>query len=324
MTTPTPKSSRVRSSRATRSSSPSSAAATVTTTGRRRRACGCDAADGRQTIMAEPIIRLEHVTRTYHVGDVDVHALQDVSLTIDKGEFVAIMGHSGSGKSTLMAVLGCLDRPTSGRYFFEGTDVAGLEEPERASSAQRTARLRVPELQSARPHQRDRKRGAAAVLCRHRAGQRHHAHRAGARRPDAARPGRPRAQHARPTLRRPAAAGGDRARPDQQPGPAARRRADRQSRYPHLARDHGDADQAQSRAGRHHRRRHPRSRHRRICRPRLDDARRRGDLRQAQSKPAKTADAPRTMVQGRDPSVARRPRPGPALPRAPTRPGPSG
>ncbi len=83
--------------------------------------------------MAEPIIRLEHVTRTYHVGDIDVHALQDVSLTINEGEFVAIMGHSGSGKSTLMAVLGCLDRPSGGRYFFEGTDVARLEEPERAS-----------------------------------------------------------------------------------------------------------------------------------------------------------------------------------------------
>ena len=82
--------------------------------------------------MDESIIKLEHVTRTYHVGDVDVHALNDVSLSIEAGEFVAIMGHSGSGKSTLMAILGCLDRPTSGRYFFEGTDVAGLEEPERA------------------------------------------------------------------------------------------------------------------------------------------------------------------------------------------------
>ena len=82
--------------------------------------------------MAEPIIKLEHITRTYHVGDVDVHALRDVSLTIEAGEFVAIMGHSGSGKSTLMAMLGCLDRPTSGRYFFEGVDVAGLSEPERA------------------------------------------------------------------------------------------------------------------------------------------------------------------------------------------------
>jgi macrolide transport system ATP-binding/permease protein len=82
--------------------------------------------------MTEPIINLEHVTRTYHAGDVDVHALQDVSLTINSGEFVAIMGSSGSGKSTLMAVLGCLDRPSSGHYFFEGTDVAGLSEPERA------------------------------------------------------------------------------------------------------------------------------------------------------------------------------------------------
>ena len=82
--------------------------------------------------MTEPIIKLEHITRTYHVGDIDVHALNDVSLTIEAGEFVAIMGHSGSGKSTMMAILGCLDRPSSGRYLFEGTDVAGLEEPERA------------------------------------------------------------------------------------------------------------------------------------------------------------------------------------------------
>ncbi|HTT46568.1 MAG TPA: ABC transporter permease [Pseudolabrys sp.] len=82
--------------------------------------------------MAEPIIRLEHVARTYHVGDVDVQALRDVSLDVEAGEFVAIMGSSGSGKSTLMAVLGCLDRPSRGRYFFEGTDVAALSEPERA------------------------------------------------------------------------------------------------------------------------------------------------------------------------------------------------
>jgi macrolide transport system ATP-binding/permease protein len=82
--------------------------------------------------VAGPVIRLEDVTRTYHVGDVDVHALGGVSLTVERGEFLAIMGSSGSGKSTLMSILGCLDRPSSGRYFLEGVDVAGLSEPELA------------------------------------------------------------------------------------------------------------------------------------------------------------------------------------------------
>ena len=82
--------------------------------------------------MSKPIIRVENVTRVYHVGDVDVHALQGVSLVVEPGEFVAIMGSSGSGKSTLMSILGLLDRPTSGEYYFEGTDVAHLSEPELA------------------------------------------------------------------------------------------------------------------------------------------------------------------------------------------------
>jgi macrolide transport system ATP-binding/permease protein len=82
--------------------------------------------------VPDPVIAVENVTRIYRVGDIDVHALGGVSLSIERGEFVAIMGSSGSGKSTLMAILGCLDRPSSGRYLFEGVDVARLPEPDLA------------------------------------------------------------------------------------------------------------------------------------------------------------------------------------------------
>ena len=82
--------------------------------------------------MPAPCIEVRNLSRTYRVGDVDVHALRGVSLAIGRGEFVAIMGASGSGKSTLMAILGCLDSPTGGAYLFEGTDVARLNEAELA------------------------------------------------------------------------------------------------------------------------------------------------------------------------------------------------
>ncbi|MDP3074558.1 ABC transporter permease [Bradyrhizobium sp.] len=72
------------------------------------------------------------MSRTYHVGDIDVHALREVDLTVEHGEFIAIMGASGSGKSTLMSILGCLDRPSCGHYWFDGIDVAQLAEPDLA------------------------------------------------------------------------------------------------------------------------------------------------------------------------------------------------
>jgi len=74
------------------------------------------------------VIEIRNLTKTYHLGDVDVHALNGVNLTIQHGEFVAVMGASGSGKSTLMNMLGCLDLPTSGNYLLDGEDVAQLDE----------------------------------------------------------------------------------------------------------------------------------------------------------------------------------------------------
>ncbi len=78
------------------------------------------------------VVQLEDIHKTYDSGDVPVHAVRGVSLSIQRGEFVALMGASGSGKSTLMNMLGCLDRPTGGRYLLDGTDVSGLDRDERA------------------------------------------------------------------------------------------------------------------------------------------------------------------------------------------------
>src|SRR6185436_9337003 len=72
-------------------------------------------------------IHLEKIHKTYHMGDIEVHALRGVTLSIHRGEFVAIMGPSGSGKSTMMNIIGCLDRPTKGHYFLESIDVSTVD-----------------------------------------------------------------------------------------------------------------------------------------------------------------------------------------------------
>ncbi len=82
--------------------------------------------------LATPTIALEGVSRIYGHGEAEVRALDGVDFTVEAGEFVALMGPSGAGKSTCLNILGCLDRPTEGRYFFRGVDVARLTRRQRA------------------------------------------------------------------------------------------------------------------------------------------------------------------------------------------------
>ena len=85
-----------------------------------------------ETRQNADVIRIEDLVRVYQMGEVQVRALDGVSLQIRPGEFVAVMGPSGSGKSTFMNIVGCLDRPTAGKYLLDGIDVSGLDRDERA------------------------------------------------------------------------------------------------------------------------------------------------------------------------------------------------
>jgi putative ABC transport system ATP-binding protein len=79
------------------------------------------------------VIRIEHVSKVYGIGDTEVRALTDVNLLVEQGEYCSIMGASGSGKSTAMNIIGCLDRPTAGRYYLDNVDVSCLEDTDLAS-----------------------------------------------------------------------------------------------------------------------------------------------------------------------------------------------
>ena len=82
--------------------------------------------------LNEAVIKLDHIHKIYKMGDIEVHALRGISLTIHQGEFVAVMGVSGSGKSTMMNIIGCLDQPTRGTYILDDRDVSKLSKDDRA------------------------------------------------------------------------------------------------------------------------------------------------------------------------------------------------
>ena len=180
------------------------------------------------------LIQLEDIKRYYKVGSEEVHALDGVSLSIEKGEWASIIGQSGSGKSTLMNVLGCLDTPTGGRYILNGKDVSGM-------SDNALADIRNQEIgfifQTFQLLPRETAQANVELPLVYRGPPGEGASRAGHRRAGEGGARKPRPPPAQRALRRPAAAGGHRPGAGDRALAAARRRAHRQ---PGLGHRRGD------------------------------------------------------------------------------------
>ena len=112
------------------------------------------------------MIEIQDITKVYRMGEMEVRALNGVSLCVNEGEWVAITGPSGSGKSTLMNIIGCLDQPTSGSYRLDGVEVASMDDRRTGGRAQPQDRFRLSDVQPARAHDRAGQCRAADGLCR--------------------------------------------------------------------------------------------------------------------------------------------------------------